>query len=392
MRLALVVNRYPVLSETFIVSKAMGLANAGHDVTVFCHSKDSDIEFFGEKVLLGVKRVLLPDVKSLSTMLPGIVNYFSDFLKALSSGDKKRKAFAKLLRSRPIVKGKFDIVHFEFSGVAASYLPILDRLRTSKVVVSCRGSAEKVQPLHDEFRARDLRELCKRADAIHCVSQDMRRTMKRYGMKEENSFVICPSVDAIRFAPEVPRTPIAVRRLQIVSVGRLHFQKAYPYALLALRKLKESGIKFTYRIIGGGDELPHLKFMIDHLGLGDDVHLLGRQGGETVSKEMEQADVLLLPSAYEGIANTALEAMAKELAVVTTTAGGMGEVIRDHENGMIVSTFDPGGMAEKLKILAGDPELRVQLGRKARQTVLKSYTIQSQIEQFDKEYLRLMHN
>src|SRR5690606_22867319 len=105
--------------------------------------------------------------------------------------------------------------------------------------------------------------------------------------------------------------------LELLSVGRAHWVKGYPYALKACKLLKALNISFHYTIIGAyGNE--EIEYLINHYDLKNDVSLLGRMSQNNVVERMSQSDLLLLPSIEEGIANVVVEAMAIGLPVVST--------------------------------------------------------------------------
>jgi glycosyltransferase involved in cell wall biosynthesis len=108
-----------------------------------------------------------------------------------------------------------------------------------------------------------------------------------------------------------------------------------------------------------------------------------------VRAALAEADAFLLPSISEGLSNAALEAMAMELPVVTTNAGGMAEAVRHETDGFVVRRRDAEAMAEHLARLAGDPELRRRLGRSARQRVRERFGIETQIRVFEEVYRSL---
>src|SRR5690606_27843577 len=98
-------------------------------------------------------------------------------------------------------------------------------------------------------------------------------------------------------------------QFQIISVGRTHWKKGYTYALDACVLLKDAGFSFHYTIIGAIGDI-ELLYQIQDLGLEKEVTLSGALPFNKVQEHMQLAEVLLLPSVEEGIANVVLEAMA----------------------------------------------------------------------------------
>jgi colanic acid/amylovoran biosynthesis glycosyltransferase len=103
------------------------------------------------------------------------------------------------------------------------------------------------------------------------------------------------------------------------------------------------------------------------------------------------ADVFLLSSVYEGIANVVLEAMAMEIPVVSTRSGGLDEVIEPGANGLLADVYDHESLADHLLQLANNFDQRKSIGKTARNTVLERFTIQRQVNEFEERYLSLMN-
>jgi len=168
----------------------------------------------------------------------------------------------------------------------------------------------------------------------------------------------------------------------VIIVGPLDWQMGYEYALLAIRQLVDSGLDVRFEIIGAGPEHSRVLYTVDDLNLKEHVHLLGQLPPDDVRRRLQQADVFLLASLSEGISNAVLEAMACGLPVVTTDCGGMREAVADGVEGFVVPVRDPAAMAEALRKLAADPELRAIMGQRARERILGEFTLEQQTQQF----------
>jgi len=168
----------------------------------------------------------------------------------------------------------------------------------------------------------------------------------------------------------------------VIIVGPLDWQMGYEYALLAIRQLVDSGLDVRFEIIGAGPEHSRVLYTVDDLNLKEHVHLLGQLPPDDVRRRLQQADVFLLASLSEGISNAVLEAMACGLPVVTTDCGGMRDAVADGVEGFVVPVRDPAAMAEALRKLAADPELRAIMGQRARERILGEFTLEQQTQQF----------
>ena len=99
---------------------------------------------------------------------------------------------------------------------------------------------------------------------------------------------------------------------------------------------------------------------------------------------MLSADLFLLPSVEEGIANVVLEAMALGVPVITTDCGGMREVLKDGSNGKIVSVRDTDAMVDAImEFSQSQKQARDSMSENAKQTIQANHLISDQIEAFN---------
>jgi len=391
MRIAVVTNRFPALSETFIYEKVKGLAKAGCEVRVFIHDRDHDASFFGEDPFLkkaGVKIVPAVGGGAAGGCCKALVLRPLACLKALALSFQESKNFMGALKAwikaLPYIPFRFDVIHFEFSGIAVRYRAAFILLRPARLYFSCRGSAEKLRLLVDPKRAAELQSAFEGIDRIHCVSEDMLRTLEPYGIPKEKVFINRPAIDGAYFSRKSPFVEDGVLRL--ITVGRLSWQKGYVFALLALKKAKLEGARFHYEIVGGGPADDELSYLVKAFNLEAEVSFAGRASREAVREKLEKCHVFLLPSVYEGISNAALEAMSMEVPVVSTRAGGMEEVIEHGRNGFLTPCCDPDELAGLILRLSRNRQDLKKNGAAGRAVVQKEHTVAAQISRYMKEY------
>jgi glycosyltransferase involved in cell wall biosynthesis len=101
-------------------------------------------------------------------------------------------------------------------------------------------------------------------------------------------------------------------------------------------------------------------------------------------------DLLVVPSSDEGLPTVILEAMAMGKPVIATKAGGVAEVIRDGENGILLEIGDVQGLAQAIITLAQDPQLRRRLGDRGRQMAFQDYSIDAQIDNLQAIYREMV--
>ena len=177
-------------------------------------------------------------------------------------------------------------------------------------------------------------------------------------------------------------------RFVVGWVGRMTPVKRTEDVLEAFKRVRDNGVDACLCMVGDGPERPRLERHASELGVIRDTLFLGYQ--EDVSQYYAAFDALVLPSANEGTPVSVIEALAAETPVVATRVGGVPDVVRDGEEGFLVDTGDTGGLAERLTRLAGDPELRVRLGRSGRERVLSRYAVPRLLEDVDRLYRELL--
>jgi colanic acid/amylovoran biosynthesis glycosyltransferase len=210
------------------------------------------------------------------------------------------------------------------------------------------------------------------------------------GLMADKAFVIRPAVDPDFFSPAdgSPSPP----PLKVLMVGSLVWYKNQSQAILGLKYALDAGTPVLLSIVGDGPDREKLMFLVRELGLEKVVQFLGTQSTEEVHQAMQSNHVFLHTSLSEGIANVILEAMSCALPVISTAAGGIGEVITDGQNGLLVPTRDSHSVANKISELFHNPELRLMLGKQARQSVLDNYTQKKQTEMFISLYEKVFHH
>jgi glycosyltransferase involved in cell wall biosynthesis len=163
----------------------------------------------------------------------------------------------------------------------------------------------------------------------------------------------------------------------ILAVGRLVDVKDYPNLLRAFALVSKNMQDAVLWIAGGGERLEELQALSQELGISRAVSFLGiRSDTEAL---YNAADVSVLSSKWEGFGLVVAEAMASENVVVATDCGGVREVLG--ECGYLVPAQDPVRLAAALQqALVLPKEDAMLLGRKARQRVLKHYSLHSTVD------------
>jgi glycosyltransferase involved in cell wall biosynthesis len=160
---------------------------------------------------------------------------------------------------------------------------------------------------------------------------------------------------------------VGVRSLTLGDVGAA---KGSLDLVAVAASLSARGVDATFEL-GGDGELEAVRAAAAERGLGDRVRLLGWLGPKAKDRAFRSADVYLLPSYMEGFPVSVIEAMAHGLPVVSTSVGGIPELVQDGDSGILLEPGDVEGIAGAVETLALDPELRSRMGRAGRRRVVE---------------------
>lgn len=171
-------------------------------------------------------------------------------------------------------------------------------------------------------------------------------------------------------------------------VARLEPQKGHRYFLKAASQVVKDipGVKFL--VVGDGPLKEKLRTQATKLGLSRDVIFAGSR--RDVPQILGALDILVLPSLWEGLSNVILEAMAAGKPVVATEVGGIPEVVKDGETGLLVPPKDPDALARAIVKLLQNKELAKRMGRAGKKRVKEHFTIERTVAQTEKLYNSLI--
>jgi glycosyltransferase involved in cell wall biosynthesis len=143
----------------------------------------------------------------------------------------------------------------------------------------------------------------------------------------------------------------------LVFAGRLSVQKAVDVALDALTRLDDLSLV----VAGDGPDAEKLRSLAVELGLDGRARFLGPQPRETVFELLRAADAVVLSSKWENFPHVLVEALAVGTPVISSSAGGVTEIVRDGENGLLVPPEDALALAVAIRRYFDDEELRKRL-------------------------------
>lgn len=225
-----------------------------------------------------------------------------------------------------------------------------------------------------EFIEREYAEW-EHADVVLCGSSFVRDSIAACDGSVEKCMVVPYGVDT-RFS--VPERLMHDGPLRVLTVGAVGLRKGSPYVLKAAQRC---GDHATFRMVGPVGVSDKAR-----AALNEYVELVGHVPRGAMPQQYAWADVFLLPSICEGSATVTYEALAAGLPVICTP--NTGSIVRDGEEGFIVSIRDADAITERIHQLVDDLDLRQGMGVKAKQR----YEQAGSLTAYGKRLLRVVQN
>lgn len=249
----------------------------------------------------------------------------------------------------------FDVIDAEFfwpDGPAAMHLSAAFGVPFS---IKARGSDIQYW-IGRPSAARQILSAAEAADGLLAVSDALADVMVSHGISRDRIRTHYTGVDRSRFRPG--DRPQAKRKLGlsgplILTPGTLIPGKGQRIAIEALAEIPQA----TLFLAGEGPDRFRLEELVRRHPAGKRVRLLGSIDHSELAFLMAVADVMLLPSSSEGLANVWVEALASGTPVVTCDVGGAREVIRTPQAGALVPR-DPAAIADAVKAILANPPLQ----------------------------------
>jgi glycosyltransferase involved in cell wall biosynthesis len=174
---------------------------------------------------------------------------------------------------------------------------------------------------------------------------------------------------------------------EVLFVGRLGPRKGIYDLLNAFARIAPRFPR-AHLICAGDGEIDETRSLSNRLGIDDQVECTGWLSTQQTQERFASASIFVLPSYAEGVPMAMLEAMAWNLPIIATPVGGISQVVRSEENGLLVRPGDVDGLADALSRLLREPATRERLGFAARKTIEQSFTLDAAVERLGRIYHR----
>lgn len=382
MRIAYVTSVYPSVSQRFIVREVEALRARGVEIGLFSvrRALPSDIAGADSERAFAETTAIVPTglVTFLSGMVWGLftrpVRLVATMIDAMVSGGgsviERIRWLAywveAVLLARHLVVGSFEHLHCHFGNAGSNVAMLAARLAGIPFSITCHGSELR------EIRRFRLGVKVERAAFVACISHFGRAQL----------MLACPArlwdkLQIIRCGLSGPVTPgLNAGTTELLCVGRLSPEKGHLVLIKALDELRRCGTAFRCTLVGDGPLRPTIEAELAARGLSRQVRLTGSLDPAQVDRQYETAGAVVLASFSEGVPVVLMEAMARGIPVVATHVGGIGELVENGVNGLLVPAGDARELADSLHRILSDPEFARTIGARGVQKVRDEFDLE----------------
>jgi glycosyltransferase involved in cell wall biosynthesis len=293
-----------------------------------------------------------------------------------------------------ILPKNFDIIYAPFA-----HLEKIDRgLSIAQIIGAPFATAFRALDLHSYNCRQDIityQKLFSKIAGLVTISKFNQEKLLDLLGPEAKINIIHSAIDPEKFIP-TPR--INNQPPKIITISRFVEKKGIPYLLEALSVLKKDGVNVDYTLIGDGPLKSDYESLIEKFNLKDTVKILPSVKQESIKLFLQQSDMMVLPCIIDRngdrdiMANVLKEAMSMELPVITSNISGIEELIVNQKNGLLVPEKDVPALAEAIKKLINNSELRKEMGIAGRQKIITDFNIHQEAAKLNQFFLEIKKN
>ena len=346
--------------SSYLLTLAGGLKQKGHQVCLASGGGELEDKFIQAGVIL-----LKVPLKTKNEISPKI--FFS---------------FWKL--NRAIKQFNIDLIH--------------SHSRTTQVLGELLGRAQgkvHIFTCHGFFKPKFLRRSfgCWGQKVIAISQQVKEHLIIDFKLDENKITVIHNGIDTQNFGDCVSRDQLRWKLgLQadflVGIIARLSNVKGHIYLIQAMPEIIKNFPNTKLLIIGQGKTKEALIKEISNLGLKDSVLFIPE--AKNTQEWLAAMDVFVMPSLQEGLGLALMEAMAQGVAVVGSAVGGIKSLIQDKTNGLLVEPADASGLSKAIITLLGNPQLRRDLGYRAREFIIANFSKEEMVDKTEIVYQQFL--
>lgn len=292
-------------------------------------------------------------------------------------------------------KMKIDILHVH-------HIPLFQRVMKAVKLTGIRGVVFTEHAKYSIEKSKGLQDMCRqaaeRSDYFTTISNDLKNYfVKELNIDDSKVEVVLNGVDTNRFRPannnqenkkfdknqnpdkknSVLKSfmPDDFKGKILIHVGRFARAKDHDNLLKAFHIIIQKGHDIVLFLVGNGDLKQAIESSILRLRLDNRVRVLGMRSD--IDDLMPGADIFVISSKREGLPMVLLESMSCGLPVVSTNVGGIAEIVKNGETGLLVEPENPELLANAIETILEDSNLGQFYGKQARQTIKQNYSLEA---------------
>lgn len=391
MKIAFLLDSFPVISETFILDQITGMIDKGIDVYIISRTKPRTLV---HQIHKKVHKYHLLE-KTIYINFPQhrfqrIRYFFMTFIKNLKINPKltlssinifkfKQKAISLYLfyHIEPFLKEKFDILHAHFGLNGVLGQKLIDCGINSKLITSFHGIDMYTHVY--EFGNDIYTDLFQKGSLISANSNYSRNRLIDLGCNPVKLFVLPESLYITDFPFMEKKLNKPNQVVNFLTVARFVEKKGHIYALRAFLNVLRNKEAWHYYLIGDGPLRDEIEDFIINNNLQEHVTLVGSQPRDVVRQYFQKSHIFILPSVTaqngdkEGQALVNQEAQAMGLPVISTIHNGIPEGVLDKQSGFLIPERDSNLLAERILWFLNNPESWRSFGKSGRNFVAAKY-------------------
>lgn len=393
--IAYVLQSFPLLTETFVYREVSALRRMGVQVATFAAWRP-DPEMLSEeaKPLLESTTYVFPIswTRFVGAHLRSFIRHPRRYVGTLvsvltpkgESISNRRRTLFHFLEAVYLAEGmrarQIQHIHAHFGINAATIALVASRL----LDISFSFTAHNIV-----FTDRlILEEKMRAASFVAAISRFTKEFLIRLlpdDPLEHKIHIVHCGVSPEVFSPHAHKLRNDVPKL--LFVGQLCERKGAAFLVEACRILAERGVSFHCTIVGDGPQKGLVEDKVKQYALQEAVELAGAVFQEQIQAYFQTTDVFVLPCAttsdgdVDGVPVSLMEAMASEVAVVSTDVSGIPELVEDGVSGLLVPEQNPQALADALQRTLQDVELRSRLGKNGRDKIVRDFNVERSARQ-----------
>ena len=272
-------------------------------------------------------------------------------------------------------RNQYALIHTFQIGYTATLSILMGILlkKPSLLKLASSGRGGDIQRARKSIGGRVFLCIAKKASRIVMVSKTVKQELISESVNPVKLFHVGNGVNVNGYNQNGDKSQTR-RKLKIpdkktvIYTGRLSSEKGVDFLIKSFSRMyKEFNCQLI--IIADGPEKKNIEQIIEDLEVTDAVVLI--PAVDEVAPYLKAADLFVLPSQFEGLSNSLLEAMASGLPVISTSVGGSIDIIENGLNGVLIEYNNEEGLSQEISNLLGDPGLSSNLGKQGRETVEK---------------------